>query len=414
MSRTASLAAPWLRSGRRSSPSKFVTAPRGPRRCVAPRRRRRSPRARARSPGAPRARASQRRGQRLAIRREDVAPQLGIALGDAREVAEARARDGVRAGRRGLERAGEGEGQHVGDVAHPGDLGVVLRRVAVYHMRAERAPEFRRSARSAAASADARHDAGRALEEIRARVLEAAQVAARHRVRSDVARRRAAAGPAASRTSTAFTLPTSVTMAPARSAGAIRCTTLGHREDRRREHDQVRVARGFGVAPGLVDGAARSAAAQRVRAARGARRRARATPRAFAAERDRAAEQAQPQHRDAFEARRHFPPSRRRRSVFDQALVLLGQPDADAHVVGHARSPPAAARSRPRAAGAPGCPRPRAPAGSSRRSARPRRRARAARASGIRCPRRCCGACARGTRRPRAPPAPPPRPAGSR
>ena len=232
--------------------------------------------------GAPSARAS---GAASALRfaREDVGPQLGIALRDAREVPEARARDGLRR-RPARPRARRRRRRPArGGVAHPGDLGVVLRRVAVYHARAERAPEFRGAARRRRRPRRCVDDAGRALEEVRARVLEAAQVAARHRVRADVAhagRQQARQRLARAR---AFTLPTSVTMLPARSTGADPLHELGHRAHRRREHHQVRArdAR-FGISSRLR----RRRRAQRrggASALRVAPPRARAAPRACAA-----------------------------------------------------------------------------------------------------------------------------------
>ena len=226
-------------------------------------------------------------------------------------------------GRRGRERAREGEGQHVGYVAHPGDLGVVLRRVAVYHMRAERAPESAGPLERDGVGR-ARHDAGRALEEIGAGMLEAAQMAARHRVRSDVAH---AAGQQARQRLAEHGLHAADVGDDAAGAQHRRdpLHDLGHREHRRREHDQVRLARGFGVAPAGVDRAAPQRSRQRIRAARGAHDPPGHAPR-LRRERDRAAEQAQPQHRDTLEARRQFPASRSRRSASIKRSFSLRRP----------------------------------------------------------------------------------------
>src|SRR5215469_3499744 len=72
----------------------------------------------------------QRTGDGLAVRRQNLTPQLCVAARNARKVPEAGTGELAGTRRRPLERPGKGEGQRVGQVARPRDLGVVLRRVA--------------------------------------------------------------------------------------------------------------------------------------------------------------------------------------------------------------------------------------------------------------------------------------------
>ena len=71
----------------------------------------------------------ERRTQRLAVAGENVGPEFRVAVGNAGEVAEARAARVGGALGSFVERAREGEGQQVRQVAHPGDLRIVFGRL---------------------------------------------------------------------------------------------------------------------------------------------------------------------------------------------------------------------------------------------------------------------------------------------
>src|SRR5215469_16234681 len=72
----------------------------------------------------------QRTGDGLAVRRQNLTPQLCVAARNAREVSEAGTGELAGTHRRPLERPGKSERQNVGQVARPRHLCVVLRRVA--------------------------------------------------------------------------------------------------------------------------------------------------------------------------------------------------------------------------------------------------------------------------------------------
>ncbi len=289
--------------------------------------------ARARSPRRSATRASGAL-ERLAVRGEDVPPQLGIAARDPREVAKAGSRDLACARRRSLEGAREGEGQQRGE---RGSSRPPRRRACAGSRCTTRAPSARQ--KSATRATARRGVAGDgvttqdgALEEVGARVARGrargCPPSGAHRRR----RRRGGSRPGSVSRSTDFTLPTSVTSASRRSTGASGAQHLGHRAHRRREHHQV--GAGDGAARIVADGDRRGRARSRRAAARSRRpqpitsRASAALPRRPARPNRRAGRARARRAADGLEARRSSrrPLRRRRRSALTRRSFSSGRP----------------------------------------------------------------------------------------
>ena len=324
------------------------------RRCNVPALRRRPPRAPAREPASAASHACQRPRQRLAIRDEDLAPELGVA-----RAMRVKSRKPVPATSPALVGAPpsaprEGEGDQRGARGSSTRPRRRAPRVAS-HRRARRAPPEVLDPRPPRPGP--RPPAGvtmqrRALEEVGARVLEARAGGCPPSGASPTNWTPAGSSPGSVSASGAFTLPRRSRARPARSAGASVAQHARHRADRRREHDQVRARDGLGRArrprstsaarERVAQRASRRAAARRPRA----RRRARAPPSATEPP-----SRPRPTHRDALEA------GRSSRALLGAAAAAPSR-GARSPRAGRSRcargragrSPPAAARSRLRAA----------------------------------------------------------------
>ena len=219
-------------------------------------------------------------------------------------------------------------------MTHPGHLRIVVRRVPQHHASPESAPEVADAVASAYVGTSP-HDARRSLEQVGPRVFEPALMAARHRMRTDVVstarkqtgKRLRQGRLHASHVRHQRALPQS------RRDGA---QQLVHRGDRRRQHHEVRPVHRLVEASRLVDGAAPERRLEHVSPSRRTHDACRDPP-GPGRHRDRPPQQAEPQHRDALEARRHErspppssaprrPASRRRRSALTRRSFSSGSP----------------------------------------------------------------------------------------
>ena len=295
---------------------------------------------RARELGEARSGAGQRPRERLAVGAQDLGPELGIAARDAREVAEARSAHGSAAPAGASARApAKAKASAWGRWLTQATSASWSRGVAP-HARGRRAPRRSRPRarpRRAAVLAPERRRTTRPRRDRRGRGRGRAGGCPPSGARR---RRRTPGGssPASVSPRLPFTLPTSVTMQPSASRGAARRSTSGHRADGRREHDaDPRPRRALRARSRLRRRSRRAAPRPRVSRWRATPTTRRATPRARAAARDRAAEQPEPDHRDALEGgvAHALALDLAQRSAFTSRSFSSGVPDRDAHVLGH-------------------------------------------------------------------------------